>query len=262
VSRVDAATGTVIQGVDGLRNPVAMAFDGAHLWVGEAGSPSGEPAPATVAEVDPATGSVLRRFDAGVAFLKSVAFIDGGLWISGDGLVRLDPATGALRRVRTTSGTGIRQVDVSYGQLTVAGDALWVGASGAVARVDTSRFRIVPKDTAVELVNQIGWDGTHLWTNETSTDPNTGAERSVLVRRNPRTGRPDRRLGLPGSPIGLTFHRGTVTVAVRAPSYVESLVLVDPGSVAPTGTVSADAMTPGASDTLRIGGIGSSGLML
>jgi YVTN family beta-propeller protein len=117
VVRVDAATNSV-----GLRVPMEgwVASDGTEVWIGLDGGPNG---PSRVVRIDPVSGKVITTVDlATSAGIGGLAVGLGSVWVSSDGLTRIDAATGRILGHLDTAGDG--------GNVVVAGGAVWVAPNG------------------------------------------------------------------------------------------------------------------------------------
>lgn len=118
VVRIDPHSGEVLEPIAVGHGPSALAAGLGAVWV--ANRQDG-----TVSRIDPAAGRVAATFGAGVA-PSALAIVDGALWVAdADGAVlRVDPASGAVTRVRTGAAPMA---------LAVADGALWITATAGPA---------------------------------------------------------------------------------------------------------------------------------
>ena len=114
VVRVDAATNRV-----GLVVPLdgPVASDGKEVWIAiDAGGTS------LVVRIDPVSGKAITTVDLGTQGICGLDMGLGSVWVAGDGLTRIDPATGRIVGHFDTGG--------DCGNVVVAGGAVWVTADG------------------------------------------------------------------------------------------------------------------------------------
>jgi virginiamycin B lyase len=117
VVRIDPKTNSV-----GLVVPRSgpVASDGVQVWIGVGEGPNGLP---QVVRIDPVSGKVITAVDLGTAFISNLAIGLGSVWVAtGDGLFRIDSATGRI--------VGRLDIDGDFGDVIVAGGAVWVSAFG------------------------------------------------------------------------------------------------------------------------------------
>ena len=90
VDRIDPATNSV-----GLRVPLdgPVASDGAQVWIGVEEGPNGLP---EVVRIDPVSGKVLTTVHLDAQGIGGLAVGLGSVWVSADGLTRIDAATGRI----------------------------------------------------------------------------------------------------------------------------------------------------------------------
>jgi DNA-binding beta-propeller fold protein YncE len=143
--------------------PVAVLFDGSHLWVGVRSR--------AVLKVDPITGSVLGTVHVqGLVHDRGLAFDGEYIWVShftsmskiDRGAAETDPANAVVSSVDFVSGWS--------GPAVFDGNHIWVAhamASGRLYRIDPSSNLLVG---SMKVFDEIGnWarsivcDGSHLW---------------------------------------------------------------------------------------------------
>ena len=182
VSRIDPATGNVVQSIDVSGGPSGIAYspDSRAVWV--ANSLDG-----TISRIDPGTNRVVDRIYVGnVPTAVAVGF--GSIWITNAGdqsVTRLDAKTG---RHLATIATG----DFGRG-ITVGGDAVWVSddAAGRVSRIDphTNEVsdRISVGNGAGDLTYGAGavWVANGLDGTVSRIDPATNVATTIQIGGNP-----------------------------------------------------------------------------
>jgi outer membrane protein assembly factor BamB len=172
VRRVDPATNRVTAVVHGLLGPLGFGFQGSKVYValhhGQA-----------IAELDGATGRIVRRYPVpspggGVTASRpgSVTLAYGAIWtgVSNlDGVVRIDPASGATRVPRFGEPCG--------GTFAALAGGLWVACDRHVIRIDPATGAV---EARVALSGDIAVLDGRLWIaaqpgRVLGLDPRTGA---------------------------------------------------------------------------------------
>ncbi len=174
-----ATTGNAVLRIDGstdqarqvLSDPGAsltgIAFGAGSLWVEDA---------AGILRVDPATGKVTARIGVHASLLS---FGEGALWalrdIGGGPLVRIDPATNAVRAFPLPPG---KSWDLAVGE-----GAVWVSAtcpaSACLLRVDPATGRVAARISGRHLFGQVAAGDGAVW----------ASDGAAVARIDPRTGR-------------------------------------------------------------------------
>jgi YVTN family beta-propeller protein len=123
LSKIDPGSGHVLATIPLGATPAGLAAGDGGIWVASPGT-------GQLLLVDPSTDRVSRSFPAGVS-PAGVAVGAGSVWAAeqGGAVARLDPATGAVRRIRTGG---------SPAGIAFAGGAVWAADSqgGSVWRID------------------------------------------------------------------------------------------------------------------------------
>jgi glutamine cyclotransferase len=167
VVRVSPASNRVVARIEAGDGPASMAFDGSTAWVINHRD-------TTIDRVDLVTNeSSLLTTLGGVddRAPERMTFSQGSLWVTGRGtdLLRVDPATGAVRQTIEIGASGI--------DLVAAGDDLWVPTRNAevdqrgfptmdsLKRVSTANGSVttVSRPTSRLDVNGIVADGAAVW---------------------------------------------------------------------------------------------------
>ncbi len=144
-----------------------IAFGAGSLWVEDA---------AGVLRVDPATGKVTARIGIRASVLS---FGEGALWalryIGGGPLIRIDPATNAVRAFPLPPG---KSWDLAAGE-----GAVWVSgtcpASACLLRVAPASGRVVARISGSHLFGQVAAGDGAVW----------ASDGAAVARIDPRTGR-------------------------------------------------------------------------
>jgi YVTN family beta-propeller protein len=242
-----AAAGTVsrierdreqVTTIDVAGEPTALAYGAGSLWVADGQH-------RRVAQIDPATNRVVRRFGVGNS-PRGVAATAGAVWVASsvDGRVdRIDltragavrhiplqggPAavaagagavwvagedSGVVTRLEARTGAALDVIGVGNGPAAVA---VGEGAVWAANRADGTVSRIDPRTNAV--TDTIGVGGSPvdivagaggIWVAD--------AGRGMVARIDPETRRVERRVEVRSSPAGLVVADGSVWTSALAP---------------------------------------------
>lgn len=207
-------------------SPIALAWGGRRLWVGEPGG--------RVAVVLPAGAILERRLSTGTE-IADLAWLDGRLWILGaDGAGRVvDPSTGAtLDRPALGSATG----------LATDGRGLWAldAAGTSLSRVGATE---PPGIHLTERSHRVRWsDEGALWALPGPLPPARapfrwrglapgadpfppGTAAPALVRLDPETGFVEERIPLAQQAVAFAPDAGGLWVGIRAADGLERVVV-------------------------------------
>jgi YVTN family beta-propeller protein len=123
LSKIDPGSGSVLATIPLGATPAGLAAGDGGIWVASPGT-------GRLLLVDPSSDRVSRSFPAGVSS-AGVTVGAGSVWVADQGgaVARVDPVTGAVRRIRTGG---------SPDGIAFAGGAVWAadGQGGKVWRVD------------------------------------------------------------------------------------------------------------------------------
>jgi serine/threonine-protein kinase len=208
VVAIDAAKGRVTGRLAAGRTPTALASDGSgRLWMIDADA-------RTLLRLDTETGVV--ESTATGATPIDVAIGAGGVWVANgtprkgnfslgptlDKVVRLDPATQSQEAEVPTPPRGdLADANGVDSQVAVLGDAVWVvKADGSVVRVDGPAARVAASPRRIRAF-AVAAGGAGVW---------ALAQDGSVVPLDPRTGRPGRRVRIPGGVDGLAVGDTTV----------------------------------------------------
>ena len=218
---IDARSHRVVDTVSFASQPWDVAFGPGTAWalLGDEGR---------VARVDVASRKVLST--TALPFAPGgIATGGGGAWVTedrGDGLVRLDGATGAIRRRYSIPARGDR------GDLTAAATGVAYGAGSVWLARGSETLRIEPRTGAVQhrfftplAPTSVVFAGGEVWV--------ASAENGRIVRIDPATNRITAVTPLHGTAIDLAADRGSVWVAT-VPDDVVFRLSPDDGSVLAT----------------------------
>ncbi len=232
ISRIDPATGAAVTAID-VPRPNVVAFAMGSLW-----ATSNLANRAHVMEVDPRTSDEVTTFDLGYAETmvpSDLAAGFGSVWtIVGSHVYRLDPATGATRRV-----AGLPSGDFLTG-LAVGEGALWAldATHPSVVRIDPGNGRAVARIALDGQPGGIAVAFGSVWV----TEPTRGEALRISTAHERVTGRI--RLGAAGTVLAAGAGRLWVTDAAGG-----AVLAVEPSSgaidrievgSAPTGVATMD----------------------
>jgi virginiamycin B lyase len=152
ITRIDAATSVSSTLTVPTARATGIAYGADSLWLLTTG-------PATLLQLDPATGAVRRtiqlrpRFAPRRSFIESwsLAFGDGAVWATlpnHDAVARVDAATGTVRYVQLRQG---RPFGVAVG-----GGSAWVATDRAVVRLDGTTAAVAGA-SALPLADRSGF---------------------------------------------------------------------------------------------------------
>jgi len=136
--------------------PTAIAFDGANMWVANSGSNN-------VTKLRASDGANLGTFPAGSA-PQAVAFDGTNLWVVND---LGGPVNGTVTKLRASDGANIGTVPISIAPVSIAFDGanMWVGhASGSVVRLRAAGDGVNPgSPLSIPGARGLAFDGTYMW---------------------------------------------------------------------------------------------------
>jgi streptogramin lyase len=211
LSRVDPTTNTVTSTVRLDNAASALAADGA-IWVAAYG---GGPADSALYRLDPATGRVVARVDAGEVCCDLSAG-DGGVWV-------VDPR-GAVLRVDEATNRVTQRFDVvvdrnAHINAVYAGGSVWVSS-------DTTPLVRIDARTGTRTTIDVG-GGVPFLVDEGLV---WGAAPDKLWALDQTTGRVARRVDLANSTevISLAVGLSAIWVGIRRPGRVGAVLRLDP----------------------------------
>lgn len=187
--RVDTRTGEVTAEVDGGRG---LGTDGDSVWVARG--------PAGLAELDPATGEVLKEIPVPASY---VAVGTGSVWTTTDeAIVRWDPDTG-------TQLASIPVEVAEFTELLYAHDALWVTAKedGLLLRVDPATNTLAASIESGAGAHGIAADGAGIWV--------TNYVANTVSRVDPVTNEVVATVAHAGSGVGIAAGGGAIWVSTQ-----------------------------------------------
>ena len=163
----EVVPGTVVTTLDlSLKAPTGLAWDGTHLWAADLMT-------ATISEVDPASGKLLRSIDAPGYSPMGLAWDGKLLWV-------LDSADKIAYGVDTATGVTERSLALDLDGpegLAWDGKALWVAdaKAGVLSRLDDqdgTTFSSFPSPIAGRKSQEIGlaFSGKFLWVSDRTSD--------------------------------------------------------------------------------------------
>jgi hypothetical protein len=184
LDRIDPVTGGVVGVIATGSEPDSVVEAAGSLWVGHNGP--------DVVRVDPGTAEVAARIAAPVA---SVAEGEGAVWVATrNSLLRVDPRSnevthtvelegmrdgtygiavgdgavwaggpGRVDRIDPDTREVVATVPVEGWKLALGAGSLWIAGGSDVWRVETETNAVVAR-VSVPSVENIIWDGTHIWT--------------------------------------------------------------------------------------------------
>jgi len=168
VLRVDPRTDRASQVLaDPGASLTGLAFGAGNLWVEDA---------AGLLRVDPVTGRIMARIGVHASLLS---FGEGALWaltyIGGGSLVRIDPATNAVRAFPLPAG--------KTWDLAAGAGAVWISVamppSVGLLRVDPATGRVVARISGDHLFGQVAVGDGAVW----------ASDGAAVARISPRTDR-------------------------------------------------------------------------
>ena len=154
ISRINIATGRVVQAIEVGNGPTAIAATGSLLWVANATD-------STVLSIDARTGAVGQPIEVGATPI-AVAVDEGGLWLASEddaSVSHLDPVTGVTRAMPT-------QLASRPSALALDPESVWVAsADGTVTRIEratggvTATIPVGGRLAAIVTANRAVWVG-------------------------------------------------------------------------------------------------------
>lgn len=213
--------------------PVAVAYDGTHVWATEGfGS-----APYVVARVNATTGAVIGTTTVGTT-PRGIIYDGTTIWVTNSGsnsVTRIDPSTGS---VLSTTAVG----STPYG-LAVVGSQVWTANAGAgtLTRLNAAGTVVGTVSTGGSGPQALAYDGTNVWVAHSGS--------STVQRVNGVTG------ALVGSPIAVAnassiVYGGAAVWVGGGTSTTSSVTRID----ATTGVVTNTYSLAGAVTSLAFGG--------
>lgn len=226
VAVVDPGTNAIVDEVPVGGRPTGPAVGEGSVWVGDRDHE-------TLLQIDPRARRVVQTIGLGVT-PAVVAVGAGSVWVlSGDLLLRVDPATGdVVKRVSLPGSPGNR-----WSRVVAAGNTVWVWGPSALARIDASTYSISVRRRPV--VGAIAYGEGALWAV-------AGYEADTIVRIDPGTQAVLERIPIPriGAIHGYHYRLAAGDGALWI-GATQALWRIDPAIERVTGSVSLGRDEPG-----------------
>ena len=221
LTKLNAATGTLIANVTVGSSPIGVAFDGTYIW-------SANNFDNKVSKVDPATGTVVGTYPVGTG-PRSILFDGKSIWVGNTGatksLTQLDPSDGH------SSSTSL---SISPSAMAFDGVNLWIanGTGNTVeVRSPADPATIIATVTVGNGPAALACDGPNIWVANSSSGSVTKvavATRTVLATVSVGT--------LGSQPSGLAFDGSNIWVACAGAG---NMTKISSASATILGTVTA-----------------------
>jgi YVTN family beta-propeller protein len=193
-TKLDPATGAIIGTYPVGTTPVGIAFDGQTVWVSNTGSNN-------VTKLTAATGAVVGTLQVGT-YPGALAFDGTNVWVA-------NVASGTLTKIRAATGTvvGTYSLGSAPDLIAVGGANVWVAMSsaGEVLKVRAADGVVLARYRVGNRPDGLVFDGTSLWVTESTA--------GTVAKLNPTSGALEGTYAVGNHPVALAFYGGRLWVS-------------------------------------------------
>ncbi len=158
ISKINPATGAVVQTITGVLQPRGILYDGSYVWAALSQD-------ADFIKIDPSTGAILNRYEDAGAYggITGIAFDGTYIWAANriqNTVVRFNPATGTSTSISISGFPTATPREVAFD-----GQFIWVTNSGrdTVSKINPVTLSIVATVTGITGAQAITFDGSYIW---------------------------------------------------------------------------------------------------